>query len=63
MQDYSIGDCTYSVLKFRRDEKWPVIYDNIDYYAPELRFVVAKEYREGRGRATIIGYTTITSKP
>jgi hypothetical protein len=39
----------------------PINYDNIDYYAPELRFVVAKEYRERNGRTTIIGYTNISS--
>lgn len=60
-QDYSLGDCTYSVIKFRRTETVPIVYDNIDYYAPELRYVVAKEYRERNGRTTIIGYTKISS--
>jgi len=60
-QDYKIGDCTYNVLKFQRNDTWPIVYDNIDYYAPELKFVVAKEYRERNGRTTIIGYTGITS--
>jgi len=58
---YKIGDCTYSVLKFQRNDTWPVFYDNIDYYAPELKLVVAKEYKERNGRTTIIGYTGISS--
>jgi hypothetical protein len=61
VQDYALGDCSYSVLKFRRIDQVPIAYDNIDYYAPELRFVVAKEYREKDGRTTIIGYSKISS--
>ena len=61
VEDYSLGDCTYSVVKLRRSETVPIVYDNIDYYAPELRFVVAKEYRERDGRTTIVGYTRISS--
>lgn len=61
VQDYKIGECTYSVLKFQRNDSWPIIYDNIDYYAPELKLVVAKEYKERNGRTTIIGYTGISS--
>jgi len=45
----------------RRIDRVPIIYDDVDYYSPELRFVVAKEYREGNGRTTIIGYTRISS--
>jgi hypothetical protein len=61
VQDYGLGECTYSVLKLRRNETWPIFYDDIDYYAPELKLVIAKEYREGNGRTTIIGYTRISS--
>jgi len=61
VQDYALGDCTYSVLKFQRVDRIPIVYDNIDYYAPELRFVVAKEYREKDGRTTIVGYSRISS--
>ena len=60
-QDYQIGECSYNVLKFQRNDSWPILYDNIDYYSPELKFVVAKEYRERDGRTTIIGYTRISS--
>ncbi len=61
VQDYVLGECTYSVLRFRRRDTVPIAYDDIDYYAPELRFVVAKEYRESNGRTTIVGYTKISS--
>jgi hypothetical protein len=61
VQDYVLGDCTYNVLKFRRNDAWPILFDNIDYYAPELKLIVAKEYREAGGRTTIIGYTGISS--
>jgi len=61
VQDYALGGCTYSVLKFHRVDTLPIVYDDIDYYAPELRFVVTKEYRERNGRTTIIGYTRISS--
>lgn len=61
VQDYTLGQCTYSVVKLRRIDRVPIIYDDVDYYSPELRFVVAKEYREGKGRTTIIGYTRISS--
>ncbi len=60
-QDYALGECSYHVLKLRRTDTLPIIYDNIDYYAPDLRFVVAKEYRDDNGRTTIIGYTKISS--
>ncbi len=59
-KDYALGECTYHVLKFWRTDTLPIVYDNIDYYAPELRFVLAKEYREDNGRTTIIGYTRIS---
>jgi hypothetical protein len=60
-QDYALGDCSYRVVKLRRIERLPILYDNIDYYAPELRYVVAKEYRESDGRTTIVGYNRISS--
>jgi hypothetical protein len=51
----------FDVTMSGRNETWPIFYDDIDYYAPELKLVVAKEYREGNGRTTIIGYTRISS--
>ena len=57
----AIGACTYDVLKLERTETRsgrksdPVT----DYYAPELRFIIAKEYRERDGRTTLIKYDQI----
>jgi hypothetical protein len=59
----AIGACKYDVLKFERIETRsnkktdPVV----EYYAPELKFVVAKEYRERDGRTTVIKYDRIYS--
>jgi hypothetical protein len=57
----TIGGCKYDVLKFERIEARqnrkgdPIT----EYYAPELKFVVAKEYRERDGRTTLIKYDRI----
>lgn len=59
----AIGACKYDVLKFERTEarsnkkSEPVI----EYYAPELKFVVAKEYKERDGRTTLIKFDRIYS--
>jgi hypothetical protein len=59
----AIGTCKYDVLKFERIETGsnkntdPVV----EYYAPELKFVVAKEYRERDGRTTLIKFDRIYS--
>jgi hypothetical protein len=59
----AIGACKYDVLKFERIEARsskkadPII----EYYAPELKFVVAKEYEERDGRTTLIKFDRIYS--
>jgi hypothetical protein len=59
----AIGACKYDVLKFERIETRsnrktdPIV----EYYAPELKFVVAKEYRERDGRTTLIKFDRIYS--
>ena len=57
----AIGACRYDVLKFERIEaKSNKKSDPItEYYAPELKFVVAKEYRERDGRTMLIKYDRI----
>jgi hypothetical protein len=58
-----IGACNYDVLKFERIEaksnrkSEPVI----EYYAPELKFVVAKEYRERDRRTTLVKFDRVYS--
>ena len=59
----AIGACEYDVLKFERIEARsnrktdPIV----EYYAPELKFVVAKEYTERDGRTTLIKFDRIYS--
>jgi hypothetical protein len=59
----AIGACKYDVLKFERIEARssqkadPII----EYYAPELKFVVDKEYKERDGQATLIKFDRIYS--
>jgi hypothetical protein len=59
----AIGACNYDVLKFERIEARsgnktdPIV----EYYAPELKFVVAKEYKERDGRTTVVKFDRIYS--
>jgi hypothetical protein len=55
----SIGSCKYDILKIDRDETGARLFQNIDYYAPALRMIVAKEHKESDGRSTVIRFTRI----
>jgi hypothetical protein len=57
----TIGACKYDILKVQRDETGARFFNNVDYYAPALKFVVAKEYKERDGRTTLIKYDKIYS--
>jgi hypothetical protein len=57
-----IGPCRYDVLKIERSEsrgETPLRLINVDYYAPELKLVIAKEYKEKDGRSTLIKFDRI----
>jgi len=57
-----IGPCRYEILKIERSEgrgERPPQLINIDYYAPELKLVIAKEYKERDGRLTLIKFDRI----
>ena len=58
-----IGACRYDVLKIERTETRgegrPRF--SIEYYAPDLKLVIAKEYRERDGRTNLIKYDRIHS--
>ena len=58
-----IGSCKYDILKVDRDETGARLFQNVDYYAPALKFVVAKEYKERDGRTTMIKYDRIYPSP
>jgi hypothetical protein len=54
-----IGSCKYDILKIDRDETGARLFQNVDYYAPALRMVVAKEHKERDGRSTVIKFERI----
>ena len=58
-----IGSCKYDILKIDRDETGARLFQNIDYYAPALKLVVAKEYKESDGRTTLIKFDKIYAAP
>lgn len=62
MDTLSIGRCKYDVVKIERAEthrgqkREPIV----DYYAPELKFVIGKEYKERGGGVTLIKFDAIS---
>ena len=54
-----IGSCKYDILKIQREETGARFFSNVDYYAPGLKIVVAKEYKERDGRTTLIKFDKI----
>ena len=57
-----IGACRYEILKIERSEtrsEQPPRLINVDYYSPELKLVIAKEYKERDGRLTLIKFDRI----
>ena len=58
-----IGKCKYKVLKIENsvsqgDNTRPVFY-NFEYYSPELKLVIAREFKERDGKTTINKYDKI----
>ena len=56
-----IGPCKYDILKIEREETraGARFFSNVDYYAPALKYIVAKEYRERDGRTKLIKFDRI----
>jgi hypothetical protein len=57
-----LGACKYKVLKIERSQTQtsePPSFLNVDYYAPELKLVIAKEYKESGGRTNLIKFDKI----
>jgi hypothetical protein len=51
-----LGACKYKILRIDRsqlDDKSKPIFMYTDYYAPDLKLIVGKEYRESDGRTTL----------
>ncbi len=61
-EDIYIGKCKYRALKIERSQSQgasPPVFFNVDYYAPELKLIVAKEFRENGGRTTMTKFDRI----
>jgi hypothetical protein len=56
-----IGACKYDIVKIEREETraGARFFSNVDYYAPALKLIVAKEYRERDGRTKLIKFDKI----
>ena len=57
-----IGSCKYSVFKIERSESrggGPVGSRRTDYYSPDLKLVIAKEYKDSDTRTTMIKFDRI----
>jgi hypothetical protein len=57
-----VGPCKYAVLKIERSESRsadPPRFVNIDYYSPDLKLILAKEYRESNGGSHTIKYDRV----
>jgi hypothetical protein len=56
-----IGSCKYDIVKIEREEirAGKPAFSNVDYYAPALKFIVAKEYKESDGRTRLIKFDKI----
>lgn len=61
-----IGRCKYKVFKIERSQGQadarPVFFD-IDYYAPDLKLIVAKEFKEPGGRSNLNKFDKIYPAP
>jgi hypothetical protein len=61
-----LGPCAYKVLRIDRNllnDKSKPIFMETDYYAPDLKLIVGKEYRESDGRTTLNKYDKIYLTP
>ena len=57
-----IGPCKYNVLKIERSESrtaGPPRFVDTDYYSPELKLILAREYRENNGGTHNVKYDRI----
>jgi len=62
----AVGACKYKVLRIDRsrlDDKSKPVFMYTDYYAPDLKLVLGKEYRERDGRTELIKFDKIYQSP
>jgi hypothetical protein len=58
-----IGPCRYDVLKVEHSNRigeGPLQFINTDWYAPDIRLIVAREYKRGNGGTVINKYDAIS---
>jgi hypothetical protein len=61
-----IGSCKYKVLKIERSQSQEgrqAVFAEIDYYSPELKLIIAKEFKERSGQASINKFDKIYPGP
>jgi hypothetical protein len=61
-----VGSCNYKILRIDRsvlDDKSKPVFVNTDYYSPDLKLILGKEYRESDGRTELIKYDKIYQSP
>jgi hypothetical protein len=61
-----IGKCKYRIFKIERSQSQdnaPAVFLNVDYYAPELKLVIAKEFRERGGQTSLNKFDKIYPMP
>jgi len=61
-EELYVGSCKYKILKIERRQSrsnGAANFTNIDYYAPDLKLVVAKEYKEANGRTSLVKFDKI----
>jgi hypothetical protein len=61
-----LGSCKYKVLRIDRsllNDKSKPVFMETDYYAPDLKLIVGKEYRESDGRTTLNKFDKIYPSP
>jgi hypothetical protein len=61
-----LGSCKYKVLRIDRsvlNDKSKPVFMETGYYAPDLKLIIGKEYRESDGRTTLNKFDKIYSSP
>lgn len=64
--EIAIGPCKYRIFKIERSESRsaaPPRYVDTEYYSPELKLILAREFRAGTDRASLIKYDRIYILP
>lgn len=61
-----VGSCNYKILRIDRsvlDDRSRPVFMHTDYYSPDIRLIVGKEYRDRDGGTELIKYDKIYPTP